>query len=134
MRVNFQDEIALTGWELEQRVVAPGDSVHLTLYWECLAAMDNTYTVSTQVLGADWRKVAQWDSLPGDIDTKTCQIGQQVVDRRVLEIAADAPPGGYELRLLLYEGQTLKRMRIINAKGRVLPNDFHILGQIRIQQ
>jgi hypothetical protein len=133
VRVNFQDEIALAGWELAERVVAPGEALHLTLHWECLADMDQSYTVSTQVLGADWRKVAQWDSPPGNADTKSCQVGQQVVDRRVLEVASDAPPGGYELRLLLYEGQTLTRMRLINAEGRVLPNDFHVLGQVRVR-
>ncbi|MBN1584418.1 MAG: hypothetical protein JXA89_27170, partial [Anaerolineae bacterium] len=134
VRVNFQDEIALVGWELERRVVAPGEPVVLTLYWECLAPMDSTYTVSAQVLDAGWRKVAQWDSYPGDTDTAGWQAGQQVIDHRTLEVAPDAPPGGYELRLLIYDGQTLKRMRIINAEKRVLPDDFHVLGQVRVAQ
>jgi hypothetical protein len=134
VHVNFQDEIALVGWELEQRVVAPGEFVHLTLYWDSLASMARTYTVSAQVLDANWNKVAQWDSRPGDTDTADWQAGQRVVDRRTLEIAPNAPPGGYELRLLIYDGASLKRMRIVNAQGRVLPNDFHVLGQIRVSQ
>lgn len=133
VRVNFQDEIALVGWELGQRVVVPGELVHLTLYWDALALMDRTYTVSAQVLDANWLKVAQWDSLPGKTDTSTWQVGQRVIDRRTLEVALDAPPGGYELRLLIYDGQSLERMRIVNAEGRVLPNDFFVLGQIRIR-
>jgi hypothetical protein len=133
VRVNFQDEIALVGWKLAQRVVVPGESLYLTLYWDALAEMDSAYTVSAQVMDSSGQKVAQWDSYPGDLDTQSWQVGQRVVDRRTLQVALDALPGGYELRLLIYDGQTLKRMRIVNAEGRVLPNDFHILGQIRVR-
>ncbi len=130
--INLEDKLALIGWEIDRRVAGPGESLTLTLHWECLQAMSASYTVSAQVLAADRSKVAQWDSWPGDLDTRTWQPGQRVIDRRRLTLSADAPPGGYDLVLMLYDGQTLKRMRLIHPDGRVLPEDFHRLGVLRV--
>jgi hypothetical protein len=132
MRVNLQDEMALVGWSVDQRVAGPGETVHLVLYWECLAAMDRTYKVSAQLLRGDGRKAAQWDNWPGTVDTSTCQVGQQVVDRRELTVYADAPPGAYDLRILVYDEETMTRMRIIDDQGRVLPDDYLTLDRFRI--
>ena len=134
VRIDFEDRLALVGWALDRRVAAPGEALTLTLYWECLDEMTTAYTVSAQVLDDGGGKVAQWDGWPGETDTSSWVAGQRVVDRRVLRIADDAPAGGYRLLLLLYDGATLKRMRIIDAEGRVLPNDFHVLGQVRVRQ
>ncbi|MBN1934474.1 MAG: phospholipid carrier-dependent glycosyltransferase [Anaerolineae bacterium] len=131
VHINFEDRLALVGWELDRRVAAPGDEIALTLYWECLAPMSRSYTVSAQVLDVG-RKVAQWDSWPGDSDTAGWQRGQRVIDRRVLAVAPDAPAGGYDLYLILYDGQTMQRMRLINSEGRVLPDDFVVLGRVRV--
>jgi len=130
--LSFEDRMALVGWDVDRRLVAPGQALHLTLYWKCLAPMDRAYTVSAQVLSSSGVRVAQWDSWPGETDTADWAPGQQTVDQRVLEVAADAPLGGYDLILLVYDGQTLRRMRIINAQGRVLPSDLHVLGQVRV--
>jgi hypothetical protein len=130
--LSFEDRMALVGWDVDSRRVAPGQPLRLTLYWQCLAPMDRAYTVSAQLLGSGGARIAQWDSWPGEGNTADWQPGQQIVDQRVLEVAADASSGGYDLILLVYDGQTLRRMRIINAQGRVLPSDLHVLGQIRV--
>lgn len=133
VRINFEDGLALIGWKLDRRVVAPGGEIALTLYWECLAPMSKSYTVSAQVLD-EGRKVAQWDSWPGDSDTAGWTKGQRVIDRRILTVAPDALAGGYDLYLMVYDGQTMQRMRLINSEGRVLPDDFVILGKVRVSE
>jgi len=133
VRINFEDRLALIGWTLARRTATAGGAFELTLYWECLSPMSRSYTVSAQVLDAGGRKVAQWDSRPGDSDTRRWRKGERVVDRRILPVSPDAPPGGYDLYLMLYDGQTMQRMRLINDQGRVLPDDVVILGKVRVE-
>jgi len=135
VRINFQDRMALVGWDIDRRAAAAGDVLHLTTYWECLASMEEAYTVSSQVLDERGRKAAQADIWPGDTDTSHWEVGQQIVDRRDLAIDPGSPAGSYELVLRVYgweTPETLKRLRIIDAEGRVLPNDFVVLGRVRI--
>jgi hypothetical protein len=134
VRLNFEDKLVLTGWDLDRRVVVPGESIELVLHWTCPSSMKEMYTVSAQVLSPGGAKIAQWDSWPGEISTASCSAGQQIVDHKVLSIAPDVSPGAYDLQILVYDGATMKRARIINAEGRVLPNDFHILDRIRVSQ
>jgi 4-amino-4-deoxy-L-arabinose transferase-like glycosyltransferase len=132
VHVNLQDELALVGWDADRRVVAPGETVHLVLYWECLAPMDKTYKVSAQLLGEGERKAAQWDSRPGDLDTSTWHPGQRVEDRRELAVYADVPSGAYDLRIMVYDEETMKRMRIVDVQGRILPDDVLTLDHVRV--
>jgi len=135
VRISFEDRMALVGWDLERRVVVPGEALNLTLYWECLAPMAESYTVSTQVLRGDERKVAQSDTWPGNTDTASCQPGQRILDRRELWIDSDAAPGVHKLLLSVYwihPSERLTRLRIIDTGGRVLPNDSVVLGGVRV--
>ena len=70
--------MALVGWDVEPRVVAAGETLHLTLYWECLAPMASDYQVSTQVVRADQLKAAQMDAAPGGVPTGQWSKGQQI--------------------------------------------------------
>jgi 4-amino-4-deoxy-L-arabinose transferase-like glycosyltransferase len=133
--IRFGDRLVLTGWNVDRRVVPAGENLGLTLYWECLAPMAESYTVSTQVLTEDRRKAAQMDAWPADRDTSSCRKGEQIVDHRTLEIDANAPPDTYELLISVYwvdSSRQLQRLRIIHADGRVLPEDSWTLGKVRV--
>jgi len=133
----MEDKMALVGWDVEPRVVAAGATLHLTLYWECLAPMASDYQVSTQVVRADQLKAAQMDAAPGSVPTGKWKSGQQIVDRRELTIDAHAPPGGYDILVSVYGwegGDTIRRLRLIDGRGYVLPGDSLTLGQVRVVQ
>jgi len=132
--LSFEGRMALVGWDVDDRLASPGQTLRVTLYWKRLAQMDRAYTVSAQLLSGEGERVAQWDSWPGDTNTAEWAPEQQVVDQRVLTVSRDAPPGSYDLILLVYDGQTLRRLRISNAQGRVLPSDLYVLGQIRVDE
>jgi 4-amino-4-deoxy-L-arabinose transferase-like glycosyltransferase len=135
-RVNFEDRMALIGWDVDRRVAAAGDTLSLTLYWECLSSMDRSYTASTQLVAEDLNKAAQLDTYPGGIDTRTWRAGQRIVDRREIAIFEDAAPGGYQLLLGVYGWEAdgdVKRLRLIDDAGRVLPGDTFVVGQIRVE-
>ena len=109
--------------------------VELELHWRGLKRMNESYTVSTQLVNRDNRKAAQEDQIPGGLDTTAWAAGQQITERRQLRVADDAPLGGYDILLSVYaldrDGE-LRRLRVIDESGRVLPQDSVLLGQIRI--
>lgn len=131
-QINFQDRLMLVGWDIDRRAAEPGQETSLALHWQCLAPMDRAYTVSVQLLDDRGHKAAQWDSWPGDLDTSSCTAGQRIVDVRTLSIYPDAPPGGYRLALMIYDSSSMKRLRIVDAQGRILPEDRVFLDWVRV--
>jgi 4-amino-4-deoxy-L-arabinose transferase-like glycosyltransferase len=135
MFYQMENKMALVGWDVEPRVVAAGETLYLTLYWEGLAPMAGDYQVSTQVVRADQLKAAQVDAAPGGVVTSRWAKGQRVEDRRELVIDPNAPPGGYDILVSVYEWETvgtIRRLRLIDDEGYVLPGDSLTLGQVRV--
>jgi len=61
---DFEGRIALVGYDLDRRTARPGETLHLTLYWQALTEMEEDYTVFTHVLGEEDHLWAQVDSQP----------------------------------------------------------------------
>ncbi len=102
--VNFGNQMKLVGYGLDRRVVRPGETITLTLYWQGLRPMELDYTVSVQVVDVGQRKAAQRDGWPldGTAPTSTWKAGRILTDPYALEIYPDAAPGVYNLRLTVY--------------------------------
>jgi hypothetical protein len=132
---SFEDKIALIGWDVDRRMIPAGEALQLTLYWECLAPMQYDYQISAQVVRADRRKAAQSDMAPGGVPTSDWVEGQRIIDLRELPIDPGAPPGGYEIVVSAYGWESpdaIKRLRIVDSQGYVLPGDSLTLGQVRV--
>jgi hypothetical protein len=82
-----------------------GAELPLVLYWQTPAGVTGSYTVFTQLFAPDGRMVAQQDNLPvnGLAPTNTWTPAKPVRDAYSLSIAADAPPGLYDLHIGLYD-------------------------------
>ena len=131
---NFGDRIALIGYDMARRTASPGETIHLTLYWQALAEMKENYSVFTHVLGEENRIWAQKDSWPqgGDAPTSTWEPGQTIVDEYELVIYADTPPDVYDVEIGLYLAATGDRLRIIGQGGRLL-DDRVLLSKVRVK-
>ncbi|MFN3761821.1 MAG: glycosyltransferase family 39 protein [Anaerolineae bacterium] len=106
-------EVALVGYRLERAVLAPGEELELTLYWRALRPFAGPRSATVQVLQGDF-KIAQTD-LPLNLEP-----GEVWADHRRMPLAADAPPGVYELKVAVYDptgGGTLP----VYEHGRALP-------------
>ncbi|MCP4542326.1 MAG: glycosyltransferase family 39 protein [Chloroflexi bacterium] len=102
--VNFGDRIALIGYDLDQRVVDPGEIVTMTLHWKCLQKMNTNYNISVQFINAAQNKAAQHDGWPleGAAPTVAWEPGQTLVDTYALPIHPDTQPGVYDVRVVVY--------------------------------
>jgi hypothetical protein len=135
--VNFDDQMALVGYDLDRRAVRPGETVALTLYWRGLRRMDINYTVSVQFVNSDWVKAAQQDTWPagGTAPTSTWQPGVLIEDAYDLTIS-DVPPGDYDVRLTVYrfdEEGNIVTLPTIPEGGRMQATHV-VLTRVRIVQ
>jgi hypothetical protein len=131
---DFEGRIALVGYDLDRRTVQPGEAIHLTLYWQALAQMEEDYTVFTHVLGEEDRLWAQMDSQPqgGAAPTSSWQAGQVIEDRYDLIVNPNTPPDVYDIEVGLYLAATGRRLGVLDEGGRLQDNRV-LLSKVRVR-
>ena len=131
---NFGGQIALVGYDLDRRKAGPGETIHLSLYWQCLAEMKDDYTIFVHLLREGDQIWAGADRQPqeGAASTSTWSKGQIVVDEYELVIAPDASPDVYEVEVGLYLAETGERLDILDQEGRLMGNRV-LLSKVRVR-
>ena len=117
------------GYRVDDPIVKPGDTIHLTLYWRALAKLDEDYTVFTHLLDNDGEIRGQMDSQPlcGFLPTSIWPVGMVMVDHYELAVAPDAPPGEYRIEVGMYLLETMERLPTFDKGGNRLPEDRILL-------
>jgi hypothetical protein len=108
----------LVGALVEPGVVAPGDSVRVTLDWRSVGPLPIDYTVYTHLLAPDGRLVAQSDSQPagGTRPMSGWAPGETVRDQYAIVVPGDTAPGeGFTLRIGIYDLGTLQRATLAGS-------------------
>lgn len=97
------DLIRLQGFTLEPPA-ASGDALRLALFWLALERPGQEYHVFVHVVNAAGELVAQHDGPPlaGWAPTTTWPPGATVIDTITIPLAAELPPGEYQLLTGLY--------------------------------
>jgi hypothetical protein len=133
--VGVRDKVALIGYDLDDMWARPGGVVVLTLYWQAVDVVNLPYKTFVHLVsdggeGSEPKLWAQSDDYPacGTDSTQHWQVGQAVVDRHVIRLPADMPPGGYLLQVGLYEPQTGLRMDFLDALGNPQGTSFVLTG------
>ncbi|MBI2940162.1 MAG: hypothetical protein HYY04_06945 [Chloroflexi bacterium] len=112
----FDEQVALHGFRLVDRVLVPGGQVQGTLVWEAVRWLDRDYTVFVHLVGPPGR-VAQYDSQPRRATFPTSQWapGELVADDFAFSIPARLSPGRYDLVVGLYELGTGRRLPVADS-------------------
>jgi 4-amino-4-deoxy-L-arabinose transferase-like glycosyltransferase len=97
--VDASRPFTLRGYSLSQRIVQPGGSVHVALFWQTHAVPDADYRLSLWLVGEQGQIVdlTQRQPLDGDYPTHRWQAGQWVRDRFDVQFPSLLPPGLYTL-------------------------------------
>ena len=124
----------LSGYEMGERVLRPGETLHLTLYWRALRPISDNYAVFTHVRGEGETLWAGQDAWPqnGAAPTALWSVGQIITDTYTLTLKPDTPPGQHHVEVGLYHAETLQRLRLFNTEGYPTDADFIFLSQIRV--
>jgi hypothetical protein len=136
LRADLGGKVRLLGYALDPEQVAPGETLLLTLYWQALAPMEESYTVFTHLLDQEGRIQAQMDGEPqgGGLPTDRWVAGQVVPDNYALEVAPDARPGPHLLEVGMYLLATMERLPVqVPGSGAEL-SDRVILGTVEVAQ
>jgi mannosyltransferase len=140
--VRFDDSIWLQGFRLSGKephadvpVLAPGDTLHLSLYWQSNGPTAIPYTVFTHLIGSDGQLYGQWDNQPvrGTYPTTDWLPGESVVDQYEILVSPDAPAGDYHLLVGLYDAATGTRLPALDNEGLVIGDSAKIQETIIVQ-
>ncbi len=109
----------LLGYRVETPTVRPGGEVRVTLYWQALAESPPAYTVFVHLLDENGMLRGQQDNPPvfGTQPLSLWMAGDQVRDPYAFPVAADAPPGRYDLEIGLYDPMTGTRLPVTGPDG-----------------
>ena len=132
MDANFGEQVALAGYTLDRRVVRPGETMRLTLYWRALAPMETNYSVFAHVLGVENQVWASNDGWPADGNgpTSLWEPGRVIEDVRDLTIGLTTPPNFYDIEIGLYAPGG-DRLPVIAEDGHWLDSRV-LLSKIRV--
>jgi hypothetical protein len=135
LEANLGDQVMFLGYDLDATSVRSDNSLHLTLYWQALAEMDESYTVFTHLVDKDNRIWGQRDNMPkgGTLPTICWVEGEIVVDEYHIPIQPDAPPGQYIVEVGMYQVETGQRLPIINQNGQTIDDRVVLLEEITVQ-
>lgn len=121
------DRILLMGHSLQQKAVAGGEILQLTLFWQAEAPIEERYKVFVQVLDVSNNIIGQRDAEPGGgtLLTTLWPVGEIIADNYGVLIGPGTPPGRYRLITGLYSLTTGARL---SANG----DDRVLLGEVSV--
>lgn len=133
---NFFNDLRLTGYDYNQRVLAPGKSLEVTLYWEALRDAPPDYLVAVALCELpcpEWMPpMVTAVSQPTSAPTSSWQSSQIVADTHILPLGADLPPGSYGIHVTLIDAVTKAPQNIVAEDGHYI-DDRLLLSNIRVQ-
>jgi hypothetical protein len=107
------DKFLLLGYRVDKAsTMRPGDSLALTLYWECLTSTSQDYTVFVHLLDSSGRLRFQQDNAPrdGNYPTSIWRPGEIIPDGYTLTVPKEAAAGNYRVEVGMYLWPSLKRL------------------------
>ncbi len=132
LEADLGGKIRLLGYNIESGF-RPGDNIHLTLFWQCLEEMEQSYTVFTHLVDAGDNIVAQKDNPPvgGFYPTTKWEVGEIVRDQYDMVIPSDIPSGEYRLKVGMYLAETGERLNVLKD-GVPLPDTWIPLQPVAV--
>ena len=133
LEVNYEGEMRLLGYDIEERVIRPGEFLPITLYWQSLKVMERDYTVCLKLLGPHNEVIGQTDTYPGlgSYPTTFWQRGGIIKDSYALGIERRVkPPLAALIEVGLYERRTMRDLVAYGGEGQAV--DRLIIGRVKI--
>ena len=136
-RLVWEDQIALVGWKLPERV-QPGTPFEITFVYEVLRPIGRKWTVFVHLDGA-LRHNADHEPAAGRCPTSAWRAGDRIVDRFTTTIPAKYPPGAYAIWTGFFTGWTprYRNLVVTDAPSGVQNRDTHPnairIGELRVE-
>lgn len=143
----WEQGIELHGWRLQRPETAPrsmineihpGETLDIILTWHALERIEHNWTVFIHLVNENGEIVAEHNSIPqnGQLPLPLWTPGDWLEDTHPLELPADLPSGGYDLRVGLYlpwqrDPQKGRRQEVWDTSGTKI-GDLAVVGTIQV--
>lgn len=130
---NFNREIKLVGYDIDERELLPGESLNLTLFWQAEEDVTSDYLVQVKLVDEEGHPWALVEEKPqnGLSPTDRWFSGQEIHDNHQLSISPDIPEGRFSLIISLVDAQDGTQPSIVADDGHLI--DTHLaLAQVRV--
>ncbi|MDH4135716.1 MAG: DUF2079 domain-containing protein [Anaerolineae bacterium] len=133
MEVTLGDQVRFLGYALSPPPYKRGETLHLTLYWQAMTRIDESYIVFVHLLDKNEMIGGQWDSVPGGglLPTTSWLEGEVIADEYKVPIRVGAPPGEYVIEIGMYDVYTGERLKVWGEGGDAEGNRI-VLHKIQI--
>ena len=126
---NFNNYLALVGYDLPTSNLKPNDTLKLVVYWQARTKIDKPYTVFVHLLDKDGKVIAQKDVQPlnGARPTTTWVANEFITDAYDLALKPDLAPGEYQIEIGWYDAKdpSFARLQVLDDSG--APIGDHII-------
>jgi hypothetical protein len=136
MRAELGGVVAFLGYDLEETSLGPGDTLHLTLYWQAQKRMGKSYTVFTHLLDTQNQIWGQKDNVPvsGSYPTTDWWEGEVVFDEYEIPVRTDAPAGEYRIEIGIYDAMTGERLSVFTSQGQQLSDRILLETRVKVMK
>lgn len=127
---NFDDAIALKGYEYSERAIDPGSVLAVHLYWQALQNDLPDYKVQLRLLDETGKIMEDSENRPqdGQSATTTWKKDDLIMDTHLLWLDDSLPPGTYFVQVALLDVESGERLNIIGEDGHWIDNRLRLAG------
>jgi|GEM_PF-1027943 len=132
---SLEEDIQLLGYHLPRTTWRAGEDLTLQLYWLASRTPDRNYRVFVHLVTPDdSARIAQTDGEPnlGFRPTTRWSPGEIIVDKQLVHLDPDTPPGQYRLLVGMYRPEDVSNL-VVRSAPATLPGDRLDLGEITIE-
>jgi hypothetical protein len=129
VHINFDDQIALIGFQLDRQTLHPTGTLTLDLWWQALSAPETDYVIFSHLVLPPDAVWAGQDAQPQDGAAPTAhwRPGDIIPDQHRLTLPVEAPAGVYFVEIGIYDPADFERLPVdFSTKGIVL-------GRVRVE-
>lgn len=133
INANFSNKIEFLGYNIDKTKLEIGEIVHITYYWNCLARMEEDYTVFVHFTGKDGKIIFQQDHPfgHGEYPTREWNISEIIKEEYYFPIPTRVKEGTYDIRIGVYIPHN-KRMDVITTENGTWDGWRLVIGEITI--
>jgi len=131
-----EGQIELVGHDGVQLSGTLGRTMNLSLYWQVIKPVSDSYVVFVHLVDATGKWVYGSDSEPlgGTYPTDLWAKGETVRDERKVSVPGGVPAGTYTVLAGMYGGPEARRLRVTDSNGVRSGSDTITLGRVTIER
>ena len=135
INANFSNKIEFLGYNIDKTKLEIGEIVHITYYWNCLAHMEEDYTVFVHFTDKDGKIIFQQDHpfCHGEYPTSEWNISEIIKEEYYLSVPTRVKEGTYDIRIGVYIPHN-KRMDVITTENGTWDGWRLVIGEITIDR